>query len=281
MKASVSFILPSLSRSHGEVADHYDELDPIYRQMWGEHVHHGLWESGHETVQQAAEALSDRVGERLGFKAGDALVDIGCGYGGTARLFAARGAKVTGFSLSARQLAAAEPAPNVALHLRDWLENGLAGEAFDGAYAIESSEHIADKAAFFREAARVLKPGARLVVCAWLASAEATPWQVRHLLRPICDEGRLPSMGTPAAYRGLAEAAGFTVERYEDVSAKVARTWTICLARFLRALVTDAEVRKLVFRARNRAFALSLPRLILAYRSGAMRYGIFTFRKPG
>ncbi len=25
------------------IADHYDALDPFYRSVWGEHVHHGLW----------------------------------------------------------------------------------------------------------------------------------------------------------------------------------------------------------------------------------------------
>ena len=36
-----------------DVADHYDELDPFYREIWGEHVHHGLWESGKETIEEA------------------------------------------------------------------------------------------------------------------------------------------------------------------------------------------------------------------------------------
>src|SRR3978361_1598672 len=54
-------------------------------------------------------------------------------------------------------------------HRRDWLDNGLPDAAFDRAYAIESSEHMVDKARFFSEAWRVLKPGGRLVVCAWLS----------------------------------------------------------------------------------------------------------------
>ena len=31
--------------------------------------------------------------------------------------------------------------------------------------------------------------------------------------------------------------------------------------------------------ARNRVFALTIFRIMLAYRTGAMRYGVFTFRK--
>jgi len=60
----------------------------------------------------------------------------------------------------------------------------------------------------------------------------------------------------------------------------VRKTWTICAARFLGALLTDPATRRLALVARNRQFALSLPRLILAYRTGAMRYGVFTWTKP-
>jgi tocopherol O-methyltransferase len=271
-------IYPRAHQSHAAVADHYDELDAIYRSLWGEHVHHGLWAIGRETVEEAVAALSDAVGERLAFVAGAALVDIGCGYGGTARRFAARGAAVTGFTLSQAQIDAAPVASGVALHCRDWLENGLPDAAFDGAYAIESSEHMVDKPRFFAEARRVLRPGAPLVICAWLACGRPTRWQVDHLLEPICYEGGLPSMGDQWDYRTMADAAGFACVDYRDVSAQVARTWTICLNRFLAAMITDGAIRRAVRHARNRRFALSLPRLIWAYRTGAMRYGIFTFR---
>jgi len=271
-------IYPRAPQSHSAVADHYDELDPIYRLLWGEHVHHGLWTNGHESVGEAVAALSDAVGERLPTGPGKRLIDIGCGYGATARRFAARGALVTGFTLSQAQIDAAPQAPNVTLACRDWLENDLASAVFDGAYAIESSEHMVDKPSFFVEARRVLKAGAPLVICAWLASGQPTRWQVDHLLEPICFEGGLPSMGDERDYRAMAAAAGFECIDYQDLTANVARTWTICLGRFLRAMITKAAVRRAVLRARNRRFALSLPRLILAYRTGAMRYGLFTFR---
>lgn len=270
-------IVPRAVQTSEAVADHYDELDPIYRALWGEHVHHGLWRTGREDSRLAVEQLSDMVGAALGFGAGDRLVDIGCGYGATARRFAGRGASVTGFTLSAEQIAHAPATDGVTLIRRDWLANGLEAGSADGAYAIESSEHMIDKPAFFREAHRALKPGGRLVVCAWLAREAPSAWEVRHLLEPICSEGRLPSMGSESEYRAMAEDAGFACTAFEDVSGAVARTWTICLRRLLGGLVTDRAIRRMVFAARNRVFALSLPRLILAYRGGAMRYGVFTF----
>jgi tocopherol O-methyltransferase len=276
-------IYPDQPHDAADVASHYDELDPIYRRVWGDHVHHGLWTRGDESPAEAVEALSDRVGALLAPSPRQHLVDIGCGYGATAARFAERlGVTVTGFTLSAAQhrIAAARPGP-LSFQCRDWLANGFAEDVFDHGYAIESSEHMTDKPRFFAEAWRVLRPGGRLVVCAWLAAPEPSAWEVRHLLEPICSEGRLPSMGTRADYERMAVAAGFALTAYEDVSRRVRRTWTLCARGFLRALVTDPETRRLAFGrgTRNRIFILSLPRLILAYRTGAMRYGIFTFTK--
>ena len=262
------------------VADHYDELDPFYRTLWGEHVHHGLWTEGGESPEAAVEALSDRVADLIDAAPGARLVDIGCGYGATARRIAqAAGVAVTGLTLSPVQAAHAPARPGVTLLVRDWLDNGLPAGGFDHGYAIESSEHMVDKPRFFAEAARVLRPGGRLVVCAWLAQTGASAWRVRHLLEPICFEGRLPSMGTREEYEGWARDAGFQPVAYQDVSRQVARTWTICAGRLARALLADRALRTRLLTARNRRFAVSLPRLMLAYRCGAMRYGIFTWER--
>lgn len=275
-------IVPDVSQSAAAVADHYDELDPVYRRVWGEHVHHGLWSTGRETPAEAVEALVHAVGDRLRLMPGEACVDIGCGYGSTARQLAlTHKVSVTGLTLSAEQAhyAAAHPVHGVDIHLRDWLANGLSDASAAAAWAIESSEHMVDKQAFFAEAHRVLAPGGRLVVCAWLAETGATGWKVRHLLEPICREGRLPSMGTREDYEAMAMAAGFAIDDYEDVSQRVARTWTICARRLVKALLVDREIRRLALGGRNRISVLSFPRLILAYRTGAMRYGIFTLSK--
>ncbi|GAA3402852.1 SAM-dependent methyltransferase [Pseudarthrobacter polychromogenes] len=277
-------IVPEIPQNAAAVADHYDELDPIYRRVWGEHVHHGLWATGRETPAEAVEALVDTVGDRLRLMPGEACVDIGCGYGSTAgRLAVTRRVRVTGFTLSAEQAhyAAAHPVPDVDIRLRDWLANGLPDASADAAWAIESSEHMVDKPRFFAEAHRVLSPGGRFVVCAWLAETDATGWKVRRLLEPICREGRLPSMGTREEYEAMAVAAGFVITGYEDVSRRVARTWPVCARRLMKALLVDRETRCLALGARNRIFVLSIPRLILAYRTGAMRYGIFTLAKAG
>ena len=273
------------SISRDAVASHYDELDHFYRDVWGEHVHHGLWLHGDETREQAVLQLVDLVAEQASITTGTRVCDIGCGYGATARLLATRGAEVTGITVSRAQFDFAArqqtTSGNPSFACGDWLSNDFVSQLFDAAIAIESSEHMPDKAAFFAQAHRVLRPGGRLVVCAWLAAEQATKTAERWRLEPICREGRMPHMGTASDYEALAAGAGFTLHKLQDVSREVAPTWPAIARRLAFKLMTNPRYVRFLFskHARNRVFALTTLRIWLAYRTGAMRYGVFTFVK--
>lgn len=279
-------IVPRTDIAPALVADHYDELDRWYRLIWGEHVHHGLWESRRDSVETATRNLIDRVADRLELVVGARVCDVGCGYGGTARALAAGyDAQVTGVTLSEAQYAYARErvtGGNPAIFRMDFLDNRFDDGAFDAVLAIESTEHFEDKRRLFSEMFRILRPGGCVAVCAWLAKPDPAPWEVRWLLEPICREGRLPGMGTEDEYRALFERAGFEEVTCEDVSRQVARTWPIIAGRVIRRLTWDpAAWRFLLSGPRNIAFAKTVIRIGVAYRTGAMRYGIFSARKPG
>lgn len=274
-------ISPGPELHSATVAGHYDELDHFYREVWGEHVHHGLWRSGSESREEATRELVRCVARRGRIGPGSRVCDIGCGYGATARMLAAEyGAEVTGVTVSAAQFrhAAAMGGRHVSYVLGDWLQNPLEGGGFDVAIAIESSEHMPDIREFFHQAARVLRPGGRLVICAWLAHPGASRVQRAALLEPICREGRMAQMGSFADYHRWYDEAGFAMEGTEDVSREVRRTWPCCAGRFLAKLAREPRyVRFLVNRHRgNRVFALTIFRIWFAFKTGAMQYGIFT-----
>jgi tocopherol O-methyltransferase len=266
-----------------DVASHYDELDPYYRSLWGEHVHHGLWETGRESPLEAVAALSRHVAKRAGIKTADRVCDVGCGYGATARLLASEyGAQVTGITISPKQHAAAAVAGGADFVLGDWMENDFPNESFDAVIAIESTEHLPDVAKGIAEMARVLVPGGRLVICAWMAGSAPRPWERRHLLEPICREGRLVGMGNEADYHRWIAGAGLELQTTDDLSRKVRRTWPVCILRTIGAFFRDAELRRFLFddHQRNRVFAITLLRIWIAYLTGALRYTVFTAVKP-
>lgn len=267
------------------VARHYDELDVFYRDVWGEHVHHGLWHTEDESPERAVLHLVEHVAEAARLRPGQMVCDVGCGYGATARRLAADyDVHVTGLTVSTAQhrVARARADGRATFLLRDWMDNDLPGAAFDAVIAIESLSHMPDRARFFHEAARVLRPGGRLVVCAWCAAADAPPWARRFLLDPICREGRLTGLATPAEIRDWLVETNLDLLHHNDLSAQVARTWWIVLHRVIGRILTDARYwRYLADRhQRNRVFTLTLPRLLLGYRTGALRYGVFTAQRP-
>jgi len=267
------------------VAAHYDALDELHREVWGRHVHHGLWLRDDESYAEAKENLARTVVDQAQLTSGSEVVDIGCGYGETARCIAQRiGCRVTGITISQAQYAFAhsrEPAvPNARFVRGDWLANDLPAGAFDAAVAIESTEHMDDLDGFFRECHRVLRPGGRLVIAAWLAAENVKTWQKRWLLQPITRSGRLSDFRSAARYEAFAVANGFAGSDAEDVSSKVARTWPAIIRTFAGSVAKEPRRLRYVAgrHAANRQFLLTILRIWMAYRICALRYYLFTLR---
>jgi tocopherol O-methyltransferase len=275
---------PPLDVRPADVARHYDELDPYYRQLWGEHVHHGLWGARGHSLTDATDELVRHVARRGGIRVGSAVCDIGSGYGATARLLAREmGARVIAVTVSPIQHAAAvaaEPVtPTPLYRLGDFLEAGLPPGSFDAAIAVESLSHMPDLAATLAEVRRILRPGGRFVACVWLAGDRVAGWRERHLLSPIRREGRLARLATAAEIESAMAAAGLEVKRFEDLSHRVRRTWSVAGLHVLRRLIGDPEARRFVAAGGEAVFVRSVARIWVAYRVGAMRYGVFTARR--
>lgn len=262
------------------VSHHYDELDEFYREHWGVHLHHGLWEKPGISKEEAVIELSLKVLSY--FEPHSKLLDIGCGYGETARLALAMGADdVTGITVSRKQFeyAAAHPRKGARFHLGDFMQHRFASKSFDGAYSIECFEHIKDKSRYFEQVRRVLKPGGKFVMMAWLAGDEPSVWEKRHLLGPICEEGRLPSLCTRSEVLKLIQDSGMELLEETDLSQKVWKTWLISSKEVLK-LFKESKGLKYFFNRnhRERRFALTVPRILMGYRTGAFKYGLFVMQ---
>jgi tocopherol O-methyltransferase len=268
------------------VASHYDDLDKFYREIWGEHVHHGLWHTGNESDIEAAENLVTMVADAGNMREGSRVCDIGCGYGATCRILAQRrGAKVTGMTISEVQLRYAREFNSVpgqtSFLLRDWYENDLADESFDVVISIESLEHMPDLPRFFAEVSRVLRPGGRFVACAWMSSESPGRLSRRHLLEAISREAQLAGIRSASEFLAGMASAGFADVQMLDLAKKVRRTWPLCAWRTVKGLLTKRHYRRFIFSSGNpnRIFALTLFRIWLAYGLGVMRYGFFVADK--
>lgn len=170
---------------------------------------------GLEATRELADALT--IG------ATDHLLDIGSGIGGPARYFAERfGCRVTGIDLTAefcavgrRLTALLGLSERVVLEEGDALSMPFAGATFDGAYSMNVSMNIADKAAFYREILRVLRPGGWLVLSEYTRGAGPDP----EYPAPWAASAEASFLASPEATRRGLEAAGFEVVSLKDTLA--------------------------------------------------------------
>ena len=93
------------------------------------------------------------------------VLDVGCGTGNyAAALAAATSCRISGIDPSQRMLAnARHAAPWESLELSSAESLPFGDDSFDVVMSTDVIHHIADRDAYFRETARVLRPGGRLV----------------------------------------------------------------------------------------------------------------------
>jgi tocopherol O-methyltransferase len=269
-----------------DIATHYDELDDAYLQIWSDHAHHGLWRTGRETVDEAVRAVVDVTADAAQIGFGSRVIDLGSGYGATGRQLAdTRGAETTSLTISQRQHDRAVIAdgndPRLRQLLRNWFDNGLPAGEYDAVIAIESLGHL-DAVPALREALRVLRPGGRIAVCDLVAADRVPRWQVGPLLRKMERESHLLPLRTIGELRDEFADAGFIVDETVDLTRGVRNTWPRGIVRLIKALRTDRALRTSLFGGEyeNDGFILSLVRMTLGQRLGAVRYYLVSAHKP-
>ena len=157
--------------------------------------------------------------------ASDHVLDVGSGIGGPARYMADRfGCRVTGIDLTPEFCDAARHVTGlmglgerVAFEQGDATAMPFGDAAFDKAYSMNVSMNIADKAGFYTEIGRVLKPGGRLI----LSEIAQGPGGDVDYPTPWARTAASSFLATPEETRAGLEACGFTVEQVRDTSEKV------------------------------------------------------------
>lgn len=164
-----------MSRYNQQIIEYYRLCESDYQKYWdldeSMAMHSGFWDASTKNLRSALRRENEILAEIAGLKAGDWVLDAGCGLGGSSFFLKEYGCHVDGITLSSDQVKKAqdkaltlseEKRPQ--FHVMDFSSTHFPDSTFDCVWAIESMCHALDKQAFVREAYRVLKPGGKLVI---------------------------------------------------------------------------------------------------------------------
>ncbi|WP_420607008.1 class I SAM-dependent methyltransferase [Novosphingopyxis sp.] len=237
--------LNSLARSRRNVAHHYDLSNDFYRLWLDEDMQYSCayWPDEGMTLEQAQTAKKAHIAAKLALEPGQRVLDIGCGWGGTALYLAAlMDVRVHGITLSTEQLALARRraeeagvADRVTFELVDYRDLAeREPESFDRIVSIGMFEHVGrpNFATYFACVRKLMTPdGAALI----------------HSI------GRLGPPGSTDAFTrkyifpgGYIPALSETLEASEKVKLihSDIETWRVHYGRTLRAWYERAVARK-------------------------------------
>lgn len=247
------------------IREHYAEAGDDYR-TWSPayNMHFGFWRLGMDPLDREAmlAEMTRQVMRRLAIDATrpTKVIDMGCGVGAPLRQIAGANPKAscTGATIvpwqiaKARALTEAAVAPRVRYELLDYTATGLPAASFDAALAMESACHDEGlaKAGFVKEAARLLKPGARLVVADGFLRARRVPRLLLPIFRTVSHNWAVETFASLPHFVAGLELAGFRIVAVENVSWRVG--FSAMQAPFLCLLWTLRELLHLRFPARAR-----------------------------
>jgi cyclopropane fatty-acyl-phospholipid synthase-like methyltransferase len=158
-------------------------------------------------------AATVELADLLPIRAGQQILDIGCGLGGPARYMAKRyKCRVSGIDITEAFVEAASELTSL-LRMKDQVEI-VHGDAhhlpypdsfFDGAYTQHVTMNVANRAKFFAEAYRVLKPGTFFALTEHGLGPEGNP----HYPLPWSEDGGGAYLISPSQTRAVLEQTGF------------------------------------------------------------------------
>jgi len=216
-----------------DVITYYDHCHIDYRLAWGLHrnrsIHYGYYEDGIHGRHAARENSNRVLMRELALGKKDFVVDAGCGIGGTSLWLAENSsARVLGINIQpmhleiARRLAEQNRAGDrVTFHQGDYCDMPIADGAADAVFSLEGVAHARDKARFIAEAARVLKPGGRLVIFDYFGRAEPLCSRDQKDLARFMSGWALPDLPHWSLFEEAARRAGFGECRFRDATTHV------------------------------------------------------------
>lgn len=264
--------------------DYYDssDADNFYFNFWGgEDIHIGTYKDDKEPVFEASRRTVEKMlGKLEGINPKTRILDIGAGYGGSARYIAEK----TGCHVSCLNLSPVQNQRNrdmnsgrdlgLTINVVDGSFEAVPApdESFDVVWSQDAILHSSHRAKVFAEVNRVLAPNGQFIFTDPMASPDVP----KKDLQPILDRIHLDSLGSVEYYRDLAEDLGWEELGWEDLSSYL----PIHYFRLHKELERRAaEASRLISQDYIERMKKGLMHWVDGGNNGNLQWGILHFRK--
>jgi cyclopropane fatty-acyl-phospholipid synthase-like methyltransferase len=275
------------------VIRYYDGTWFDYRWMWlnseNNAIHFGYHDGQRRSHADSLLNTNQVLADIADIGAGDRVLDAGCGIAGSSMWLARqRGATVVGITpvrtqveRARRLVAARRLAQSVTIEQADFTRTPFADASFDVVWALESVCHAPAKAAFYRESARLLRPGGRLIVAEYMRASRPLAADDETLLAQWLRGWMIPDLDTAPEHRRHALEAGFSDIELRDVTANMRPSLRRLYALSLAGVPTSRVLHRLRLRGPvPHGNVLGSMYQYRALRRGSWAYRLLYARKP-
>lgn len=251
-------------------------------------VHRGVWAPGVNTPDQAFSYVERCILDHLRQFNMPTVVDLGCGLGASL-IYLAQHSPMTGegITISPIQSMRAEElivAAGLTGRVRCRVGNFLALpddlQNIDLALSIEAFVHSPDAASYFREAARILRPGGLLILCDDFLTAEASANSSRRTERWIAEFRRgwhVGSLLSVEQARLMGEEVGLHLVSDRDLTSYL--RLDSARDRLLRMAADVARILPTVARSKYWNSIVGGAALQRGLRAGVLAYRMIAFER--
>lgn len=241
-----------------DVIEYYDKTRFDYRVAWDNSptpaVHFGFYRTNTESHTNALMNTNEVLADLAKIQAGDKVLDAGCGKGGSSFwLIQNKAAKATGITPVQSQIDDCNAQAKIlkleeesSFVLADYCNTPFEDASFDVIWACESLCHAKEKAAFYKEAYRLLKPGGRLIIAEYIRSERPLSSKGEGMLMSWLNRWAIDDIDTKEEHFDHASKAGFQDIKIDDVTPNMEKslrklyenskkwTWLSILMKFVR-----------------------------------------------
>jgi tocopherol O-methyltransferase len=272
------------------VIDYYDATHIDYRVLWSgtreRAVHFGYYDEHARSHLSALARMNAVLAKAAAITREDNVLDAGCGYGGSAMWLAENiGCEVTGVTLSPLQAAKSkryisERALKSKVNILEGNYEDLPfdNETFTVYWALESLVHASNRLRALREASRVLKRDARLVIAEYTVGENLSEREKQYI-RPWLEGWAMPELLSPSELIHHLTETGFANIKVENITEHVKpslkRLEVLSMTNFPIALF----IAPFFFRKERLENYYASWRQINALKKGLWEYSLITARK--